>query len=465
MTTGSNISDFSTSYTGIAYSDYHPPLFDQGVWTPEPFTRINTRIIRKDWSGADRVKAARVPKQVYTYNVHTEKVVVKKGRNGFRRLVIRDREKRVIIRNPPSQKVRTRDDVPHAYGMEAVTDLQGPLLVYVDQYIGGSQVSRVALSQYPYSFHASSQPFDLQPFGDNDQLKLVSKLVDRIKGGDFNLAVFLAEGHEALEMIAKNVTQIAKAIRAVRRGNLPGAVRALFSELGRVTPRRFSKSEAWKRERHLTAQEASSRWLELQYGWLPLLDDVKSGAEFLSDQVNTVHTLRVRARIFRADPLFTAGSPGHWAFESASSVRYRTIVAYLSEDPRNFYTLSGLADPELVAWEKLPFSFVADWFIPIGTFLEARAWTNRMVGTFVTTDKIVQSHKGLAPLTVFDPGPNRAEWKVLYGAGNDTYRRVALTRTISTTLNAPLPSFKPLGKAATWKHCANAVALLAGAFL
>jgi hypothetical protein len=48
-----------------------------------------------------------------------------------------------------------------------------------------------------------------------------------------------------------------------------------------------------------------------------------------------------------------------------------------------------------------------------------------------------------------------------FSTPNDRWERnIVVTRTVSTSLDVPLPSWKPLSQVASWKHCANAVALL-----
>jgi hypothetical protein len=36
----------------------------------------------------------------------------------------------------------------------------------------------------------------------------------------------------------------------------------------------------------------------------------------------------------------------------------------------------GLINPAVVAWELVPFSFLVDWFIPVGKFLDS--WTDQL---------------------------------------------------------------------------------------
>lgn len=124
-------------------------------------------------------------------------------------------------------------------------------------------------------------------------------------------------------------------------------------------------------------------------------------------------------------------------------------IIYLRKEV-NVPQLVGLMDPLSVAWELVPFSFVLDWFLPIGSWLSARGLSQAMTGTFVTTKRIwVQ---GYAPYRIV----GSSTW------GADYYKSYyALDRTISSELDVPLPSIKPLNKALSWKRAANALALLA----
>jgi hypothetical protein len=113
-------------------------------------------------------------------------------------------------------------------------------------------------------------------------------------------------------------------------------------------------------------------------------------------------------------------------------------------------------DPELVAWELIPFSFVADWVAPLGDWMKARSFAGRTVGLYVTTTK----------QTYYCGGLRRKP----YVSGNDIYnfqnstsseRKVTVvSRRLSNNLSVPLPKVKPLEKIASWQHCANALALL-----
>ena len=288
---------------------------------------------------------------------------------------------------------------------------------------------------------ATATPINL--WSSNDDLALLGKLRERVAGSDFNAGVFLGEGHMALKMIAANATKIYKALKAVRKGDVAGAARYLTGK-----------------EKNISASKSiANNWLELQYGWLPLLSDVKGGAEFLSHHFTTPMVFRVAvSRERKAMGGCLTGSPTSAYFPHNEAKSSGRIVALLKE--KDVITLSGLTDPLSVAWELLPYSFVIDWFIPIGNYLQARGLAQALTGTFVTTKRNrteVGGYKGktttdtVAPFDTTVVTINNAKYSMLH---------TTVTRTVSTSLSVPLPSMKPLGKVASWMHAANAVALL-----
>ena len=274
----------------------------------------------------------------------------------------------------------------------------------------------------------------------NDQIRLVNKLKDKLAGSDFNMSVFLGEGHQTLRMIGDTAITLAKSIRALRKRDFAGAAAALGVK---APPKRNLRQGG--------VDNLSKRWLELQYGWKPLYKDVEAGAQQLAHHLNypSVNTYRVVVKRRREYVVGRTGVSYPWTGVTKKLHR-RAIIARISE-PLSVPQLLGLQDPELVAWELLPFSFVADWFLPIGDWLQARALVSKLTGTFITTDKILGSKGELAFSSGVIPG----------GPLLGVFEQVRLTRTISTSLSVPKPNFKGLDKALSLQHCLNGIALLA----
>jgi hypothetical protein len=281
----------------------------------------------------------------------------------------------------------------------------------------------------------------------NDQYQLIQKLNVLLKGSDFNMSVFLGEGHQTLKLLADSATRIAKALHHAKKLDVFGAARSLLEG----TSRKPLPKHDWKRKLpgQESAKNVSALWLELQYGWRPLLSDAEASAQSLAHALNvpmrqTYRTKVRRETILKYGPT-DVGSGNMQSYLNAK-VRTRYLVARIAEPPSALAQL-GLLNPELVLWELLPFSFVADWFIPIGSWMDARAAASHLVGTFITSEKAT----GLVNKCTL----NGKEYTDVH------YRGMTFSRSApSSSLETDFPSFKPLSKVASWQHCANAIALV-----
>jgi hypothetical protein len=272
-------------------------------------------------------------------------------------------------------------------------------------------------------------------FSSNDQLRLLSKLASKVKGSDFNLAVNVAQGKQTVGMVVDCLKAFGLAALDAKRGNFTSAIRRLSANPGK-------KSK-------FTTKDISSRWLELQYGWLPLISDSYEALLAYQDQTD-VRRIRIATSISvhgkweaSASPTLLAG-PGLYTGS-------RRIIAELTENlstPR----ILGLTDPLSVVWEVIPWSFVIDWFLPIGSYLDNLNVIPKLNGRFLSTDFIRGSELG--KLT---PGEN-VPASPYYG-GFRTVKYTRVIRTVSTSLSVPRPSVVSLPDAMSPKRIYNAMAL------
>jgi len=273
----------------------------------------------------------------------------------------------------------------------------------------------------------------------NDDLKLLSKLRNSVAGSDFNAGIMIGESREALSMISNAATRIYWGYRAAKHGDFRSAARYLTNGTDR---------------RQLSKKTSSSNWLELQYGWLPLLNDVKGASEFLARMHSypSQRTHRVSVRSVGLRPPNT-GTPSVTRYNDFLVTRTKYLKAVISEIDEA--SLSGLTDPLSVAWELVPYSFVVDWFIPVGSYLSNRGLARSLTGKYVTTtvDRVKLGGFGKSPSATPETFVSPKEGTMSRGA-------VEMTRTVSYSLDVPMPAVKPLSKVASWQHAVNAVALL-----
>lgn len=194
-------------------------------------------------------------------------------------------------------------------------------------------------------------------FGDqsNDINSALQRLIAKAKGHSWNMAVDLAQGKQTVSMVTGALGSLGRSFMALRHGDLSTAAR----QLG-VTP----PGASWKT---LDSRDVSGRWLELQYGWLPLLGSVYEACKAYEARSNGPRVARFSAGYSKSAVFDYSASPTITSFKQKFSTK-RTYVLEQSEDMAAARQL-GLLDPYSVAWEIIPYSFVVDWFIPIGTYL------------------------------------------------------------------------------------------------
>jgi hypothetical protein len=252
-----------------------------------------------------------------------------------------------------------------------------------------------------------------------------TKLRLAIKDQKVNLAQTLAEYGQAQKMFVSNATTIAESLRALRRGDYKKVFKTL-----KLPPKQLRGT-------------ISNRWLELQYGWMPLLQDLHGTVEELQASFARPRTRKINVRATAEEREIRDHQgwiPALQRYGKTDSYAKTTVkvVAYLRQESLTSSRL-GFTNPVNLAWELLPYSFVIDWFIPIGDWLnslDAAIGLDGIIGTVTTKTKYISTN---------DYGGQY----YLY----ETYHRAVL----DGIPDAPLPRWSPsLG----WKQVANALALL-----
>lgn len=270
----------------------------------------------------------------------------------------------------------------------------------------------------------------------NDELRLLDKLAQQVRGHSFDLGINLAEAGKSYGTILKNLRSIGSALLNLKHGNIPGALKDLGSG------QRGSKRSV--------AKDLSGRWLETQYAFLPLIGQSYEASKALS-AMSKARSLQFSVSSgARRKVVDFSSSPAGYSWPC--SVTYsRRIKADLYEE-LSLARSMGLTNPAAIAWEVVPYSFVVDWFIPVGTYLSAWGVIPALKGRFLTTDR------GGIKSGVVGAGT------VGSGASYKTQQKRELwfttKRTFSTSLSCPAPTFNSMPRALSPKRLLNAVALI-----
>lgn len=308
------------------------------------------------------------------------------------------------------------------------------------------------------SFLPASAP---QRWTPNDDIALYGSLRERIQGDDFNLGVTLGEGKESLKTIADGATRIAKSLRALKKGRAvqawnylvvgrPKTGRVTYYKDGKPLPRVPSIRDIPARE--VTKEWIAGSWLQYQYGWRPLIQDVYSASRHLAYMLNSD-----RNKTYRVSRRVPADESWHYIsiYYPDTCVAYtrKSIVARIRTVDE--VGLVGLKDPASVAWELVPYSFVVDWFIPIGNYLSAKDLSRRISGTFIVSTKVYSRMSGL-----------RHQGDIYSGGKATLSEVVSFKREIFSSLpSVSMPVVNGYNKIATWTHAASAISLILATLL
>jgi hypothetical protein len=188
-----------------------------------------------------------------------------------------------------------------------------------------------------------------------------------------SLGTTLAEWDQSFKMIASRAFQMANGLRALRKGRF-GDLTATFEDTlfdaksASAKRRKWEARKASKRQRTLD-QQLSDLWLETHFGWEPLIKDIGAAVAVLQEQAPSV-LARGRGRCeIRVTGSRAANQPrDDYTYISRCLMQSRVRVI----NPNlHLADQMGFINPVGIAWELVPFSFVVDWFVPVGAFINS----------------------------------------------------------------------------------------------
>lgn len=264
------------------------------------------------------------------------------------------------------------------------------------------------------------------------------KALNNLLAAKAQLAVDLAESNRTYGMIADNATKAGRALLAARRGR--------WGEIPDILE--------MSRRSVLTGKFAANRWLEYQYGWKPLFGSIHGYQEAYKEGLR------------KKDMLVTGKGSSHITLRKQGSWDEGANLHFVDGGVSTKYTARvknehlvnadrlGVLNPASIAWELYPFSFVVDWFVPIGSLLSA-----------VTATAGLEFVSGY---TTYSYKHTYAEEKFRHGyqvetIQNGKYResRGFMHRWVESNFKTPLPyaDTDPFGKGRTARG-ASALALI-----
>lgn len=254
--------------------------------------------------------------------------------------------------------------------------------------------------------------------------KAKAAAIANMQGGNLNLGFALAELPKTVRGLADITTRFARGLSAARKGN--------FAKMGKI----------WG----ISPRGTADNWLSYQYGIKPLVSDLFAAQEGIKNALGKRAGMKLTAK--GVATYTDSSSKVGWEYPKrlyGCEVGYSFVIK--DSELAGLASL-GLTNPLAIAWEVVPLSFVVDWFLPIGQFLEGLSgFHGTEFGTGYQTNFVKVNGKIIDKITHNDYGDT--EWRCKIFA----MRRWKLT-------SAPRPGLG-FRLAQTSTRAASAAALLA----
>lgn len=227
-----------------------------------------------------------------------------------------------------------------------------PSLTYWDRYdgdVGAGQGSAADSQNAALTVMPEGGRLDL----DGLEERCYRECYNKARQQTVNIGVAILEAGKTASMITSTATKLARAIFALRRGRWKKAA----SILG-VRPGRYSSNWAKK-------------WLEWKYGWMSLLSDIYGSVEHLSKMNSWDWKVSAskRQKVFLNRSQAIGSGFGHCMVVATGWAGVHVRMDFIPSDMLELSAL-GITNPALMIWESIPHSFVVDWLVPVGDWLQ-----------------------------------------------------------------------------------------------
>jgi len=293
-----------------------------------------------------------------------------------------------------------------------------------------------------------------------------SKFTNAARDGSAEVGMNAIQYRQTLSMLVKYVSLSLEASRTVKKA-FPRAIAFLARNprttltdirwrrkeaLARATDPTKASYRRVKREIRLL-DEITGAFLAYRYGVAPLMADIKSVCDILSRDHNSDVVYRKASKIGWGASSYTTDR-----IEVFKGIERVVLTGRCLVSNPNLLMANrlGLIDPQVWVWDSIPWSFVVDWWLPVGKFLSN--FTASVGLTFVDVS-VTRTREGTGQiqrrlLTKMDPPTYKM---VNYGS----YRAKRKSRTIGSL---PMPFTVPYGTGLGVERAQNAIALILQTF-
>lgn len=204
------------------------------------------------------------------------------------------------------------------------------------------------------------------------QANVKNAAISKLKGQQLNVVMLLKDRRETLTGLHDRLKSLLSAVRHARRGDLVRSANTLRKWWRSRTPGVINKYRAVNDK---IGKPLASMWLELQFLHMQVIADANGIIKELESdpQVGFLHG-RSGLSESRVDHVRVGGYTWNpYGFLECDIKREHIVYAQISALPDLAFLTSasrlGVTNPLYVVWDSVPLSFVADWVLPVGQYL------------------------------------------------------------------------------------------------
>lgn len=268
--------------------------------------------------------------------------------------------------------------------------------------------------------------------------RALSKVYDKIRQSNLNLAVDIAEWKQTAVMLRNAVRAVRKPLRTFTQ-----SVKRYRKAVGQE---RFSKE---------MTDGLGGAWLAWTYGWNPLAGSISDLLALTDRIVNVSHRVKGRAYIKSEEKGSFGSLPRNdWSAQGMNGIEY--TIRYRVDDAQKA-KLSAMTslDPKLIAWELTTLSFVVDWFVDIGGYLEL---AEAALGRGLVFESGQKTTLTIAATTSSLSQTSGTVLNGTFGRGVGTYKKVSFSRV--RLYSFPSPRQPTINVQLGWRRLLSATALI-----
>lgn len=246
--------------------------------------------------------------------------------------------------------------VYHAYGAYSTP--------YAEREPNGAYAGLDMPNSFPCTDLRSTQLINLCQ-GQSLSNAAYSKLVDKVRNGPASLGEDLAQWRQAAQMITGRAQDLRHLLWGITN-NHPGAIRYALRDVGAVGLKGAKYKDLLSRLRKTSPTlRMANLLLEFNFGWQPIIQDIYDYCGVWNKDL-PAGSFQAQAR---GQYLRTVNRSVYKSTFNGTLLCRMGCRASVSNPNAFLLQQMGIANPVEVAWNVLPWSFLADWLFDVSSYL------------------------------------------------------------------------------------------------